>query len=752
MGGDLAEPLVGRRFSPSKRQRGVGHFAVLTLGATGVVFGDIGTSPLYVFQSIYNEQLHAQPSEADIVGTFACIFWAMSFIVCVKYVGIVMRVNHHGEGGTFALLQTILSGSPTPLGPRAKATVTFVAMLGCSLLLGDGAITPAMSVLGALEGLPLESLPRMPISPEAVRTLIAALVIVGIFSVQRHGSRVIGLVAGPVMVLWFLTIGGLGVRSITLHPAAAARVAEGFHPRALYTFFAVGRYRGVDAWRSLGGVVLCVTGAEALYADMAHFGAAPITATWLALVYPSLVIQYAGQATHLIAHASEWAETHPFYSAVPSTLQWPVLGLATLAACIASQALISGVFTLLAQAHALEFIPRIRVLHTSEKEKGQVYIPEVGRLLGLVCVTLVLAFRSTDRLSAAYGIAVTGDALVTTCLLSVVVWRVWGWRLLPWAVLLAPLCCVDVLFWTSNLVKLGTGVGGWMPVLLAASACLAMHTHYWGRLREKKGLARAADEELRALDTPQSSDLMLAGTRAHHGAAPAPALPRISTAEALVKTLRLSSLTRTDATAVFLTPYVWKVPQSLSTVARALNCLPATLVLLTVKFVSVPFVDPADRATFDPFDVEAGVYRVVLHFGYAEPLSALRRVRSALAQVAALHVATYPALRDLALTVNVDLDADDVAAGMSPAQVRPEEEGAAGKGPGQELGPRMEGEPHHVTFFLNRFNYVTRAGHSRFTKARIALYRRMVLNQREPMRFFGLPPTRTIEVSSVRYL
>lgn len=240
-----------------------GHFAALALGATGVVFGDIGTSPLYTFSGIYNTELRALPQPDDILGTFSMIFWALTLVVCVKYVGCVMRVSHHGEGGTFALLQTILSGPP--LGARARHRVTLLAMLGCSLLIGDGAITPAMSVLGALEGLPLGS--------ERVRSALAVGVLLVLFSLQRHGSQLIGRLAGPLMVLWFLTIGALGAYNCAQHPDVSWRVLAALNPRYLVEFWTRGDYRGADAWRSLGGVVLCVTGAEALYADMVRCAA-----------------------------------------------------------------------------------------------------------------------------------------------------------------------------------------------------------------------------------------------------------------------------------------------------------------------------------------------------------------------------------------------------------------------------------------------------------------------------------------------
>jgi hypothetical protein len=325
------------------------------------VFGDIGTSPLYTFAGVYNGLLETNqdlPTQEDLIGTFSCIFWGLTLIVCIKYVGCIMRVDHQGEGGTFALLQCIFAGhkdgTTPPLSTGKRYGITLLAMLGCSLLIGDGAITPAMSVLGALEGLGI-----IVDCPETVRVIIAVVILVLLFAIQRKGSKVIGLVAGPIMIIWFLMLAALGGYNVYLHSHEAIVVSQAFNPKSVYDFFASGKYSGEKAWKSLGGVVLCVTGAEALFADMGHFGALPIAATWYVLVYPALVLQYLGQASMLL-HTPANINTNPFYSAVPTNLQWPVLIIATLAAIIASQALISGVFTLLAQViHTLNRSPRL---------------------------------------------------------------------------------------------------------------------------------------------------------------------------------------------------------------------------------------------------------------------------------------------------------------------------------------------------------------------------------------------------------
>ncbi|KAJ1623302.1 potassium transporter-domain-containing protein [Pavlovales sp. CCMP2436] len=594
-----------------------GHFAALTLGATGVVFGDIGTSPLYCFSGIYTTTLHTLPAADDILGTFSMIFWALTLVVCIKYVGCVMRVSHHGEGGTFALLQTILAGPK--LSAVLRGRVTLLAMLGCSLLIGDGAITPAMSVLGALEGLPVGS--------EKVRSTLAVCVLLLLFSMQKHGSALIGRFAGPVMVLWFLTIGALGVWNCASHPEVAVRVLRALNPRYLVEFWLRGAYRGADAWRSLGGVVLCVTGAEALYADMGHFGCSPIRATWFCLVYPSLVLQYAGQATVLTLNPA--AVANPFYAAVPPSLLWPVLALATCAAVIASQALISGVFALLAQGHALQFVPRILVKHTNPEQRGQVFISEVIFLyyLNRACV------------------AVTGDALVTTALFAVVVRRIWKWNLLATTALVLPMLFVDLLFWYAAVVY---------------------------------------------------------------------------------------------------------VPPSLGTLAVTLGCLPGTIVLLTVKFESsIPFVLPEERTTFDPLDAAVGAYRIVLHVGYAEACSLARVVPLALARAAAEHAADFPALLPL-LELSPRSDKGSGPLGLAGEEEKEEEDSEDMlDSDGEKEAQESTG---NVSFVLSRLTYSDVGGHSWFTRLRIKLYQLMVTNARKPMRFFGLPADRTIEINTVRFL
>lgn len=469
-------------------------------------------------------------------------------------------------------------------------------------------------------------------------------------------------------------------------------------------------------------------GAEALYADMGHFNPNPIRATWFCLVYPALVLQYAGQATILTLNPD--AVSNPFYSAVPPRLLWPVLLLATCAAIIASQALISGVFALLAQGHALQFLPRILVRHTNPDQRGQVYIPEANSLLCTLCIALVLAFRSTGRLGSAYGVAVTGDSLVTTALFAVVVRRIWGWPLLATAAVVLPMACVDLLFWSANVIKILDA--GWVPALIALVACFTMHTYHWGREQERRASARFAASQLDSMGS--SVPTTAEGVKSLVGS--------VSSVPGLLVALHAEPpIVRTPALAVFLTPYDWRPPPSLGCLAVTLGCLPGTIVLLTVRFESsVPFVAPEERCTFDPLEPSVGLYRIVLHLGYAEALTA-QLLPLALAKAASEHAADFPSLEPL-IALAAECRAAEVNGGDG------DDDGLLEAG----LDESTTSSTTNVTFVLSRQHYANVGGHTWFTRLRIRLYQLMVNNARKPTSFFGLPADRTIEISTMRFL
>jgi len=668
---------------------------MLSLGALGVVFGDIGTSPLYTFSGIYAE-LGGQPEAEDIAGSFALIFWTLTWVTCFKYILVVMRFSHHGEGGTFALMQAIISASSGPgskeLGAGTKRLLKVLAVLGCSLLLGDGVITPVMSVLSAVEIVPVE------ISP-AVEVPVGIIILLAIFLVQRLGSRLIGMVAGPIMLCWFLTIGAIGVYNVSTHPVAAGKAAAALNPAMIWRFFVTGHYRGFMGWRALAGVVLCVTGAEALYADMGHFGAGPITLAWFGVVYPCLVLQYLGQSAVLISDPSA-LQANPFRAAVPEALRWPMVVLSVIAAALASQALISGVFSILSQAYALGYFPRILIRHTNPEERGQVFVPEANSLLCVLCILLCVSFRNSGALAGAYGIAVTGTFITTTLAVWIAARHVWQRSIPTTLALVMPMLAVDIMFWTSNMMKVLPS--GWVPLALAAVMCLVMLTYHWGRQREEEANTKGA-------------------------------LSRASLAAMLAS----GEVLRTDAAAVFLTPSPLRLPRSLSVLASSFRSLPKVIVLFSVQVETVPFIAEDKRYRFTALPGGCGVYQMTLRLGYSEPFTSGRlAVKSRLRQAAAENLQAYP---DLQLLMPEEAGSPEVSAADSQ-QSDDLEEGTAGF------------DSRDITFVVNKLHYVAAPGSSRLVEAGVKLYSSLVLNARKSISFFGLDACRAMEISSVRFM
>ena len=440
--------------------------AVLSLGALGVVYGDIGTSPLYALTECFRGVHAVDPTPDNILGVVSLVFWALTFVVTFKYLVFVMRADNRGEGGILALFALV-----RPRGePRGRAWIIIgLGLFGAALLYGDGVITPAITVLGAVEGLAV-------VTP-AFQHLIVPFsvgILVLLFWFQKRGTMTIGRIFGPVMLLWFASISLLGIRGILMHPAVIAAL----DPR--YGIALFGR-DGTAGFLVLGGVVLVVTGAEALYADMGHFGRRPIRAAWFAIVLPALVLNYFGQAANLLEHPE--AVQNPFYALVPPAALYPMIVIATLAAIVASQALISGAFSLTRQAVQLGYSPRVTIVHTSSTEIGQIYIPEVNTALGVACVALVLGFRSSSALAAAYGIAVTGTMMITSILFHQVAVRRWRWPEWQASILTVLFLAVDLAFFGANVVKVGDG--GWVPLAVAAIVYTLMTT--WKRGRDVLG-------------------------------------------------------------------------------------------------------------------------------------------------------------------------------------------------------------------------------------------------------------------------
>jgi KUP system potassium uptake protein len=540
-----------------------GHPAqsLLLLGALGVVFGDIGTSPIYAFR----ESLKAAggtPSPATVLGVLSLVFWAVVLVVAMKYVVFVMRADNHGEGGTMALLSLAI-----PVAGRLQGTLIVVGLAGASLFFGDAMITPAISVLSAVEGLELvTSIFKPYVIP------IAAGVLLGLFAIQSHGSGKMGALFGPVMAAWF----GILALSGLMHVIAQPGILVALNPQ--YALAYIGHANGWVAFTVLGSVFLALTGGEALYADMGHFGRSAIRLDWFMLVMPALVLNYFGQGALVLADPK--AAANPFFFLFPGWLLLPIVLLTTFATVIASQAVISGAFALVQQAIQLGALPRLEVRQTSDESVGQVYVPQVNWLLVVAVLALVFGFRSSDALANAYGIAVAGDMLVTTILVATVARGVWRWPLPLVLPVTALFLLLDLTFVSANLHKIPEG--GWFPLLVGAVSLTAMLS--WRRGRAVAFAKRDADAQ--ALGTFIEG---LTGANAP---------------------------TRMPGTAVYLTKQSENVPAALSLNLKHNGVVHTHVVLLKVTTDRVPRVPEAERVQVE--DMPNGFRNVEMHFGFAE--------------------------------------------------------------------------------------------------------------------------------------
>lgn len=473
--------------------------ASLALGALGIVYGDIGTSPLYALKECVHGPHAAPLTDANIMGLISMMFWSVTLVVAVKYLGFILRADNNGEGGILALLA--LLPQRTGLAPGRVGAFAGLVLFGAALLYGDGLITPAISVLSAVEGLTVAT----DVFDNAT-VPITVCILLAVFLAQSRGTAVIGRVFGPIMVVWFLTLATLGIWGITQYPGVLRALSPGY----AWAFWML------DPWLAfvvLGSVVLCITGGEALYADMGHFGRKPIQFAWFSAVFPALILNYMGQGALMLAaepgEARATIAVNPFYSLVPTELLiYPMVLLATLATVIASQALISGAFSLTQQAVQLGYMPRVTVQHTSNETEGQIYVPEVNWFLAVGCIALVLEFRESSRLAAAYGIAVTGTMAITSLAFYNVTRQRWKWPV-HWALpLLLAFLCVDLTFFFSNALKFFQG--GFLPILMALGIFWIMRV--WKRGRALLGVhfarrARPLDDFLTALHARTYRDL-----------------------------------------------------------------------------------------------------------------------------------------------------------------------------------------------------------------------------------------------------
>ncbi len=539
--------------------------AVLVAGAVGVVFGDIGTSPLYTIKEMFHPHFGLTPDPATVKGLLSLGFWSLVLVVTLKYVVVIMRADNDGEGGIMAL--TALAQRSLKQGSRLAYTVGILGIFGAALFFGDGMITPPITVLGAVEGLEVVS----PLFKQWVLP-ISLVMLTGLFAFQRFGTASVGKAFGPIMITWFVVIAGFGVWNIAQHPI----VLRALNPYWAWLFFITHDWHAVLI---LGAVVLTVTGGEALYADMGHFGKQPIRWGWFGFVLPALVLNYYGQGAVLLRHPE--AVANPFYMSIPGWAQVPMLVLATTAAMVASQAVITGAFSVTRQAIQLGYLPRLQIKYTSRDTIGQIYVPSINWMLFAAVVVLVLSFRSSGALATAYGLSVTGTMLIDTLLLAIVAYTRWP-DTRKWVL---PLCAmfllIDVAFLFANGAKLMSGIGAWVPLFIGITAFTMMRT--WRRGREL--LHTEIRKEGIQLDS------FLPG-------------------------LMLSPPVRVPGTAIFMTADKGVVPHALLHNLKHNKVLHERNIFLTVETLSVPYAAKGERLKVT--SIGDDFYRVLIRFGFME--------------------------------------------------------------------------------------------------------------------------------------
>lgn len=555
-----AYPEPPERKAPTGRR-----LATLSLTALGVVYGDIGTSPLYALRECFRAEYGITPTPESVLGVLSLILWSLIFVVSVKYIVFILRADNRGEGGILALLALLLQQKRRDDDKRRRLALIAVGLFGAALLYGDGVITPAISVLGAIEGLEVNTPALAPFV-----TWISLIIVFALFMVQRFGTASVGTAFGPIMLAWFASIATLGVHSIIQTPTVLLSINPWYGVRFFFN-------HGLAGFLTLGAVVLCVTGAEALYADLGHFGKRPIRLAWFAVVLPALILNYFGQGALLLR--DKQAVSNPFYLLAPQALQWPLLIIATLAAVVASQALISGAFSLTQQSIQLGYSPRMQIVHTSEQEAGQIYIPEVNKLLMYGCLLLIIGFKNSSNLSSAYGIAVTGTMAITSILFAVVARARWEWPLANVIGLTSAFLLVDLSFLLANVVKIEHG--GWVPIALAAGVYTLMSTWKHGRAA------------LNAIQKESSLPL-----------------------QAFLTSIERNPPVRVRGTAVFMTSSPDGVPLVLLHHLKHNKVLHETVIVLSIQTHGIPEVPTEKRVTLQPLG--QGFYRLVGLYGFMQ--------------------------------------------------------------------------------------------------------------------------------------
>ncbi len=552
---------------------------LLAFASLGIVFGDVGTSPLYTFKAIFSDTvIGVQATEASVLGVLSLVFWALALVITAKYVLVVMRAQHEGEGGIFAMLASLQQLGSFRSGKLKSGLLVLAAMLGAALLYGDGVITPAISVISAVEGLET-------ISTDLSHFIvpISIVVLIGLFVLQRVGIERIALVFSPVMLLWFVAIGFFGLLEIIESPACLRAV----NPAWAIDFFVD---QPMHAFVMLSLIVLCVTGAEALYADLGQFGRGAISLAWFSVVWPCLLLNYFGQGAWILdsarLHPGGWVHesmhvdiSHPFFSIIPDAMVWPMIVLATLAAIIASQAIITGIFAVTRQAIQLRLLPYIRIVYTSHERMSHVFLPAVNRFMLLGCIAAVLLFPSSNQLAAAYGVAVTAVMFTTTILLLAIGHAIWKWPAWLLVPMIVGFLVIDLSFFGANLLKVPDG--GWFPLAIALLFLLMMHTWHTGR----QEIRRKKQDPVVKLDS-------------------------------FVEEVLAAEPVRIEGTAVFLTSYVTTTPTCMVGLYRRMPVLYDRSIILSMQPAPVATL-PRSRQ-LEVKDLGHGFWLLTGHYGYLQ--------------------------------------------------------------------------------------------------------------------------------------
>ena len=541
------------------------RLAVLSLTALGIVYGDIGTSPLYAFKEGFSGHHPFAASTQNVYGLLSLITWALILVVSVKYILFIMRADNKGQGGMMSLLALVLRQERRESDRSKRTVLVLLGIFGTALLFGEGMITPAISVVGAIDGIRIAA-PAL----ERLVLPITLIILFGLFSVQKFGTARVGALFGPVTLVWFLTIGILGAVEIGNGP----HVLWALSPHHAIAFFL---HNGMYGFYVLGAVVLAVTGAEALYADMGHFGKRPIRLAWFAVAFPALLLNYYGQGALVLRNPA--AAENPFYLLSPDWFLYPLMGIATLAAIVASQAMISGAFSLAQQAMQLGYSPRLTIIHTSYKQAGQIYVPEINKMVMIGCILLVLTFRTVDNLAAAYGIAVTGTFIITSLLYSVVARSRWGWPIAAIGVFLTLALFIDLAFFSSNVLKVASG--GWVILMIGIVIFTIMSTWKTGRTMLNRIL--------------------------HSGSLPI---------DLFLDDIGRKQPARVPGTAVFMTSNPDGVPVVLLHHLKHNKVLHEQVVLMSIRTEEVPEVRSEERLTLETLDM--GFFRVQARYGFME--------------------------------------------------------------------------------------------------------------------------------------